>query len=262
MSDEDLAPNLLKRCRDLRRLAENAATPGEAQAAAFALARTMRRHRLEEADLEETDDTDEPYITEVAFAAGRVLRWRRNLIAVCADMHAVASVLHRAQVDGPDAARLGLDVDRRSPLIRNVQIYSLFGPRRDVHRAKVMYEWLRDTIELAAAAFDGKDKANFKLGFVFGLNDQLEEMMRRERDEVPERALAVLDDQRSAIKAELERRQVRSARKPRPVRADIEALRCGRRLGQVHSLAANVLPTDTGQESVTASHQQLPLETP
>lgn len=261
--EKGLPPALLKRCRDLRRLAERAGTPAEARAAAMALAKTMRRHRIEEAQLsleQEELPAAAEYVVRNAHAAGRVVRWRRCLLTLCADMHAVVSVLQKADVDGRTAAELGLPADARSPLIRRVQIYTFVGPSDDVHRALAMYIWLAEDIERAGRDTPGvRYPDDYRFGFVSGLNDQYEEM-RQQEHEVSERALMVLTDQKAAIVDHLATEGIGKAAKPRPLNIDHRDLEAGRRAGRGFPLAGNVLAPSQEQDG-PPTQASLPLET-
>lgn len=205
----EVSPELLKRCRDLRNLAERAGTPGEARAAAFALTKLLRRLRIEEAELD-ADGAPPPddFEGRLLFAAGRVLAWRRSLVILCTEAQGVACYASSETLTPQEVIALGVplapadhvDLTRRGPFFRSLQVYTLFGPARDLKRAAAMYAWLSSDINRAAQMLVGKMRASFRLGFVHGLHEQYREVVAEEVRTVDEKALTIVNGQRDRIR--------------------------------------------------------------
>lgn len=154
-------------CRKLLRLQKRAATAGEAQAAAHALARLLDKHRLTLAQLEAagerqpgacTADTDRPLYTW-----RRVEPWRYRLGAVLCEHYGVATWERRWR-KWPGG----------SP--RDSGMY-LCGTVEDVALVRELFAWLvPEALRLAAPECRGRGRVyrnSWLEGFVAGLHHQL-----------------------------------------------------------------------------------------
>lgn len=161
----------IEKAKRLLALKEGAATAGEAQAAAFALAKLLDKHRISMAEIESAGaapaegviaDEDNP-LTEW----GRAIGWKRNLIAALCNHYGVASWRRKH--------RAGLARDGR---LKYVSAIHICGRPSDMDMVRYMYAWLSgEATRLckSEAGGSGLRHANsWMLGFVDGIQTQLQ----------------------------------------------------------------------------------------
>jgi hypothetical protein len=149
--------SILRKARALRRLASNAGSPEEAQAAARVLAELIDRHRISQAELEEQGAATESFERAVLFEAGRARAWRIDLAAVLCRHFSVYLV------------------GRRQTVRRPTTIYEMCGTDDDIASVRYMHAWLASECQrLSTRQRRGlRTRDSWRLGFVHGVAKQL-----------------------------------------------------------------------------------------
>jgi hypothetical protein len=156
------AKELLDKARKLWNLKERAGTEGEALAATKALAKFVDKHRLEIATVEglgaPTSETMAFEEDEPLMVYKRRTTWRYDLAGIFCEHYGVMFVL-RSRVGG----------DKK---------IILAGRKTDIEMVRYMFRWLEPQVEMLAhqsGARGRTEKNSWRLGFVWGLNQQLKE---------------------------------------------------------------------------------------
>lgn len=163
---------VIEKARRLLRLRDRAATAGEAQAAAHALARMLEKHRITVAELEMRGaggaeamvaDKSRPLVRYQ-----RLSHWRARLVEVLCEHYGIA-FWRRSHVSGTDS----------KGRIRSNHAIHLCGRPSDVATVRHMFAWLSGEAErLGRKECDGKGTIahnNWRTGFVEGLDEQLKQ---------------------------------------------------------------------------------------
>jgi len=168
---------VIKKARDLLRLREQAATPGEAQAAARALAKMLDKHRLSIAELEMRGDQDSEDMVadtdEPLLSCSRLAGWKKGLIRILCSHYGVA--LWRRSYHSWSRGKRKL-----------TQAMHMCGRPSDMTMVRYMLGWLSAEIERLSrqecAGMGVISHNSWRRGFVTGLGKQL----RMARDDVAE----------------------------------------------------------------------------
>jgi hypothetical protein len=124
--------HVVETCHRLLALQKRAATPGEAQAAAGALARLIERHRLTMAEIEGVGGAGGPVLMpSPIYECKRTEPWRRQLIGGLCRHFGVAA--------WSDVRRVRTSIGR--PRVMSTKVY-LCGRPSDVECVRSMYAWL------------------------------------------------------------------------------------------------------------------------
>lgn len=162
--------DILDRARKLLRLRERAATPGEAQAAARALAKLLDKHRITIASLEMSGAADAQSMfadkTDPLLTFTRLPGWKSHLIKLLCRHYGVA-YWRRKSTRGADG--------------RGRQLYSyaihLCGREDDVAVVRQMFAWLSvEATRLSHGECEGRGAPShnsWRRGFVAGIGRQL-----------------------------------------------------------------------------------------
>lgn len=155
----------------------------EAAAAAAAANKLIDKYRLEAADLEVEDSTQNEAIendSDYIYTSGRITVWRISLIKVLSIHYGVANFN---------------DVSRESG--RKVSRYRLVGRRSDIGIVRYMFSWLTSECErLARIEAYGMGKifvASYCDGFVDGIATQLKLSRQQVRTEATSTAMVRID---------------------------------------------------------------------
>jgi hypothetical protein len=170
---------IIEKARRLLQLRERAATPGEAQAAARALAKMLDKHRISIAELEMAgEEAAEPMVvdkSEPLVTYNRIAGWRRNLVHVLCAHYGVA-VWKRCRSRGWD----------RRGRMKMAYAMHMCGRQSDMTMVRYMFAWLGTEIERLArqecAGMGAVSHNSWRRGFVIGLDKQL----RMARDDASE----------------------------------------------------------------------------
>lgn len=162
---------VIEKARRLLQLRERAATPGEAQAAARALAKMLDKHRISVAELEASGmgpgdqmsaDDGRPILSY-----RRIPIWKKRLLETLCRHYGVACWRDAKPVD----------TDRRGRLIYTYNL-KLCGRRSDVDILRYMFAWLSaETERLSRQECHGQGSVShnsWRRGFVNGIKNQLE----------------------------------------------------------------------------------------
>ncbi len=181
---------LLERARALRALRDGAATKGEAEAAAHALAALIEKHRLDEAEAEGQAGgvpAEEIVVDEIAplltyKRMSTETAWRFALLEALAEHHGVA-VYRRA------------DHYRRSDTGRRTVTYALVlsGRASDIAIVRYMYAWLEADMDRLGNRERSNVRTSWLLGFAVGIRDQLKAGRREARVAANPAAIVHLD---------------------------------------------------------------------
>jgi hypothetical protein len=160
----------IEKARKLLQLRDRAATPGEAQAAARALALMLDKHRITVAELEMRDgEHGEPMAADESnplLTFTRMPRWRSQLIAVLCRHYGVAA--------WQKSAYIGRSMRGRRKLQHAIH---LCGRASDVDMVRHMFSWLSAEAErLAHQECVGHGAVvynSWRSGFVVGIDTQL-----------------------------------------------------------------------------------------
>lgn len=164
--------HVVETCHRLLALQKRAATPGEAQAAAGALARLIERHRLTMAEVEGVGGDGGPVLMpNPIYECKRTEPWRRQLIGGLCRHFGVAA--------WSDVRLVKTSLGR--PRVMSTKVY-LCGRPSDVECVRSMYAWLSVEAERlgAAAVPDGRNRRRSRslrrswlIGFANGIYVQL-----------------------------------------------------------------------------------------
>lgn len=158
--------SIVEKAKKLIQLQERAGTPGEALAAAKALAGLLDKHRIALAELESAGAADpEAFVLhrdEPLYAFQRVQVWRRDLCYVLGEHYGVATWQRTRKF------RDGRPSDH---------FICACGRRTDIELLRSMYVWLGAEIERLSASecqgLGGRYANSWRLGFVAGVQQQL-----------------------------------------------------------------------------------------
>ena len=170
---------VIEKARRLLQLRERAATPGEAQAAARALAKMLDKHRISIAELEMQGNREvEPLLADVddpLICYNRLAAWKNRLIHVLCKHYGVAC-WRRGKIRGR-----AYDGRRKMAYAMH-----LCGRKSDMDMVRHMLAWLSTEVErLSRQECEGLGTVShnsWRRGFVDGLDKQL----RMARDDVAE----------------------------------------------------------------------------
>jgi hypothetical protein len=164
--------HVVETCHRLLALQKRAATPGEAQAAAGALARLIERHRLTMAEVEGAGGAGGPVLMpSPIYECKRTEPWRRQLIGGLCHHFGVAAWSDVLRVKGCGSL----------PRVMSTKVY-LCGRPSDVECVRSMYAWLGTEAERLAllSVPDGTDRRRARsrrrswlIGFANGIYTQL-----------------------------------------------------------------------------------------
>lgn len=186
---------VVAKARSLLNLRRHATTPGEAEAAARALAKIIERYRIDEAALDgsccEYVETSDP-----VWSGTVVPPWKEHLIAALGRNFSV-------QVSRLD------EVVWRSSRTCTVKGYYLCGTPTDIAAVKHMFAWLSaETVRLGrifGKRLGGRRRSvgQWRLGFVHGVISQLRAARKEAREDAPvaTKALVVLDERYAKVQA-------------------------------------------------------------
>jgi hypothetical protein len=165
---------VIEKARKLLQLREHAATPGEAQAAARALAKMLDKHRISIAELEMAGEAESEQIVaddnDPLLTYSRLAGWRRSLVHVLCTHYGVA------------CWRKGrIFTDMRGRRKRKSAMH-MCGRPSDMAMVRYMYAWLSTEIERLSrqecAGSGAVSHNSWRRGFVHGIESQL--MMARD----------------------------------------------------------------------------------
>lgn len=162
---------VIEKARKLLQLRDRAATPGEAQAAARALAKMLDKHRISIAELEMRGDQDaEPMSVdeqEPLLSYRRLPIWKKNLIRSLCEHYGVACwrVGKWNSYDGRGRRRMDYAMH-------------LCGRKSDMDMVRYMLAWLSTEIghlsRQECAGMGSISHSSWRRGFVTGLTRQLQ----------------------------------------------------------------------------------------
>jgi len=171
--------DVLDKARKLLNLKERAATEGEALAAAKALAKLVDKHRIEIAKLESAGFQNDEVIAleedEPLMVYKRKTTWKNDLALTLCDHYGVV-FMRRSRVGGKKKILLA-------------------GRKTDIEMVRYMFNWLSSEIErlTRASGAEGRVAINsWRIGFVRGLQIQLEEARKEALSDEPASVALVL----------------------------------------------------------------------
>lgn len=229
--------NIIERARKLHALQKRAATPGEANAAARALAKLIARHRLDSAALDEPEEFAKP--DEPLFAGQRIPPWKEDLADTLCRHYGVFLIV------------------RYSPSRDSLKKYIMCGTPDDVGCVRFMYALLSiDAERLARRATLGLGRRatrSWRLGFVHGIDAQLvaarreaAEQRAQERAEPSSKALMRLDGRLARAQEHYESTAGKiPVKKTHAPRCDQAAYIGGLRRGSTHHLGKSLTEGET-----------------
>jgi hypothetical protein len=225
---------VIEKARKLLQLRERAATPGEAQAAARALAKMLDKHRISIAELEMRGDRDaEPMSVderEPLLTYSRLPIWKKDLIRALCEHYGVAC-WRNGRVRGCDMR------GRR----RVAYAMHLCGRKSDMAMVRYMFAWLStETEHLSRQECEGMGSVShnsWRRGFVAGISKQLR-MVRDDVTSVNTEAALVLRKRRDDA-SDFLRRMIKLAKAKKTYHYldhDPEAHAAGKRRGETQHL--------------------------
>jgi len=226
-------PNIIEKAKKLLALRDRAGTQGEAEAAAFALAALLEKHRLSMAELEEDgkESVDGGFVDdEVALdSSGRLSSWRRQLMNSLSKHYGVALWWRSSWVDG-----------------RRVKKTYMCGKPDDIAIMHFMYNWLCVEIlrvsQQNCEGYGRKYNNSYKLGFVSGIHTQLRKAREQETKEVKESIALVLRDRKDLATDALNKLRpgLKVSKRQKKCFIDPFAFSSGRQRGKIHHLGKSL----------------------
>jgi hypothetical protein len=226
---------VIEKARRLLQLRDRAATPGEAQAAARALAKMLDKHRISIAELEMRGDQDaEPMVADESEPLLRYKRlpiWKKDLLRTLCEHYGVAC-WRNGRVRGYDYR------GRR----RVSYAMHMCGRKSDMDMVRYMFAWLSNETENLSrqecAGLGSVSHNSWRRGFVDGIKKQL----RMARDDIAEHSsdAALVLRRRRDDASDLMRKLIELTAKPKRsyhyLYNDPEAHAAGKRRGEAQHL--------------------------
>ncbi len=230
--------DIIEKAKKLLALRDRAATQGEAEAAARALAKMLDKHRITMAEIATQKGDTETIVADTRTPLiewRRAVSWRRALVKALCAHYGVASWRAKTFV--------GFSRGRRR---RYKYAMHLCGRPSDVALVRYLFAWLSaELARISDNVCSGRGhsfKNSWMLGFVEGINQQLNAAREEVAKEMGESALALLDRQQEAHVA-LEQQVEGLTTLRYSMRIDGAAHAAGKKRGKAHHLGDKL---DTG----------------